>query len=292
MVREDEQTVINKLVTWAEGKPDIRAVILTSSRAKPNATLDEFSDYDVIFVAEDIKPYLEDENWLDDYGKVLVVYRDPVHLEYGFERFTRVTYYRDYSRIDYTLWPAGLMKHVASMPRLPDYLDDGYKILLDKDNLAKGIKPPTYRAYIPKPPTSKEYLEIIDNFYNEVMYVAKSIRRDNIFAVKLNMDHWMKQAYLRTMLEWLMEIENGWKVKIGVYGKGLKNLTRPELWAELESTYCGADKDENWVALFKTINLFSRIAKEVGKGLGYDYPEELETRVLEYLQKVKSGELP
>src|SRR4030042_3415277 len=99
------------------------------------------------------------------------------------------------------------------------------------------MQPPTYQAFIPKPPTETEYLEINDNFYNEVMYVAKSIRRDNIFAIKLNMDHWMKQVYLRTMLEWLMEIEHGWNVKTGAFGKGLKKLVRPELWEELETTY-------------------------------------------------------
>jgi aminoglycoside 6-adenylyltransferase len=288
----DEKAVIKKITEWAESKPDIRAVLLTSSRANPNATLDEFSDYDVIFVTEDINPYLEDEKWLGDLGKVLMIYRDPIRFEYGFERFTRVTYYWDYLRIDYTAWPIGLLQHIASITELPSYLDDGYKILLDKDNLAKGMKPPTYLAFMPKPPMEKEYLEIIDNFYNEAMYVAKSIRRDNIFAIKLNMDHWMKQVYLRTMLEWLMEIENGWNVKTSAFGKGLKKLIKPKLWAELESTYVGAGKEENWEALFKTINLFRKIVDEVGKSLHYAFPADMDCRVMEYLQKVKEKKLP
>jgi aminoglycoside 6-adenylyltransferase len=292
MKNNDEQSVINKLIVWADSKPDIRAVLLTSSRANPNAKLDAFSDYDVIVTVKDIKPYLDDESWLEDFGKVLMVYRDPVRLEYGFGRFTRVTYYWDYARIDYTIWPVGLLQHITGLPELPPYLDDGYKILLDKDNLTKEMQPPTYQAFIPKPPTQKEYLEIIDNLYNEVMYVAKSIRRDNIFAIKLNMDHWMKQAYLRTMLEWLMEIENDWNVKIGAFGKGLKKHLKPELWTELKATYVGAGAEENWDALFKTIGLFRKAAKEVGAKLGFAYPEEMEARVTEYLQKVKTGELP
>jgi aminoglycoside 6-adenylyltransferase len=291
MKNTDEKAVIKKITEWAESKPDIRAVLLTSSRANPDAIIDEFSDYDVIVAVDDIRLYLYDESWLEDFGKVLMVYRDPVRFEYGFKRFTRVTYYWDYSRIDYTIWPVGLLQYVAGMTELPPYLDDGYKILLDKGNIAKEMRPPTYQAFIPKPPTEKEYLEIIDDFYNEVMYVAKSIRQDNIFAIKLNMDHWMKQAYLRTMLEWLMEIENSWKIKAGAYGKGLKKLIRPELWEELESTYVGADKGENWEALFKTIFLFSKVAREVGEKLGYPYPEDMEKRVVEYAQKVKTGEL-
>jgi len=103
MSNQGEQPVIDKLTAWAKAKPDIRAVILTSSRAKPNATLDEFSDYDIIFVAEDIKPYLQDESWLDEFGRVLVVYRDPVEIRFGFERFIRVTQYETGLKIDFTL---------------------------------------------------------------------------------------------------------------------------------------------------------------------------------------------
>jgi aminoglycoside 6-adenylyltransferase len=102
----------------------------------------------------------------------------------------------------------------------------------------------------------------------------------------------MKQVYLRTMLEWLMEIENGWKIKAGIYGKGLKKLVTPELWTELESTYVGAGKKENWEALFKTINLFRKIASKVEKSLHYTFPADMDSRVMEYLQKVKSGKLP
>jgi len=35
--------------------------------------------------------------------------------------------------------------------------DAGYLVLLDKDHLTDGLKPPTYTAYIPTPPTEIEY---------------------------------------------------------------------------------------------------------------------------------------
>src|SRR4030042_921394 len=112
----DGQDAVDRLIEWANRKPDIRAVLLTSSRANPNETLDEFSDYDIILVVKDIQPYLEDESWLEDFGKVLVLYHDPVEVRYGFERFIRITYYWDYTRVDYTLWPVGLLNYVAAMP--------------------------------------------------------------------------------------------------------------------------------------------------------------------------------
>src|SRR4030042_690400 len=231
----DGQDAVDRLIEWANRKPDIRAVLLTSSRANPNETLDEFSDYDIILVVKDIKPYLEDESWLEDFGKVLVLYRDPVEVRYGFERFIRVTQYESGLKIDFTLWPVGLLKHIVEMPELPDYLDDGYKVLLDKDGLTVGMKAPSYRAFIPRPPTETEYHNFVEEFFSTTPYAAKFIRRGDFFPLK-SMLNFLRYEKLCRMLEWKVEIEHDWMLKSGVYGKGLHKYLTPEILEELEST--------------------------------------------------------
>jgi aminoglycoside 6-adenylyltransferase len=287
----DEKAVLEKIIKWAESKPDIRAVILTSSRTKPNAELDEFSDYDVIFVAEDIKHYRENENWLNEYGEVLGVYRDPVETRFGFERFIDVTQYESGLKIDFTLWPVPLLKHVAGMEKLPDYIDDGYKVLLDKDGLTRGMKAPSNNAFVPKPPTEKEYLQFVEEFLSNVPYAVKYIRRGDIFPLKSMMD-FMRQEKLGKMLEWKVETEHDWSLKSGNYGQGLQKYLSPEILQELEESCVGFKPDDNWEALLKIIKLFSKVAKVVGKRLGYTYPQDMEKRTMAYLQKVKNGELP
>ena len=54
-----EDPVITKLIHWAEQRDAIRAMLLTSTRAVPNAPMDELSDYDVVLVVEDIHPFHE-----------------------------------------------------------------------------------------------------------------------------------------------------------------------------------------------------------------------------------------
>jgi aminoglycoside 6-adenylyltransferase len=291
MKNNDEKAVIKKLVKWAKFKDDIRVLMLTSSRAKPNEKLDEFSDYDVIFVAEDIKPYREDESWLNEYGQVLGVYRDPVQKTYGFDKFTDVTQYESGLKIDFTLWPVGLLKKVASMKELPDYIDDGYKVLLDKDGLTRGMKAPSNKAFIPKPPTEAEYLKFVEGFFYNTPYAAKFIRRGDFFPLK-DMLNYLRYEKLRKLVEWKVEIEHGWSLKSGLYGKGLQKYLNPELLDEIENTYAGRGVEADWETLFRSLNLFRKVAKEVAKGLGYSYPEDKHTRLVEYLEKVKSGELP
>jgi len=283
-----ENEVIRRLMQWAKEQVSVRAMLLTSSRANPNAPVDIFSDYDVLLVVTDIRPFHKDLTWLEDFGKVLVVYRNPIGLQYGVERFAHITQYENGVKIDFMLFAVGFLQLIAEDSELADFLDVGYAVLLDKDHLTDRLKPPTYTAYVPTPPTEEEYQALVEEFLSETPYVAKNLWRDELIFAKYNLDHVMKFQLLRKILEWRMEIDHNWSVKTGACGKGLKKLLEPEIWSNLESTYVGAGTEENWDALFSTIDLFRRVAVEVGDHLGYAYPHDLHQRVVQYLQKVKN----
>jgi len=284
--------IIERLVRWGQARPDVRALILTSTRASPHARLDRFSDYDVIVVASEIAPYADD-GWLGDFGRVLVLYRDPVHQEHGLDTFARITQYEDGLKIDFTLWPVTMVARVAAEAErvacLEPGLDLGYAVLLDKDGLAAALPPPTHRAYIPTPPSEADYGEIIELLYHEATYVAKNLWRDELMPAKYSLDEVMKQHSLRVMLEWRMEMDHGWAIKTGVLGKGLRRYLPADIWQALEATYVGAGLQENWEALFATIALCRRVGQEVGARLGYAYPEDLHQRVMAYLGRVRAS---
>jgi aminoglycoside 6-adenylyltransferase len=285
---QEEDEVIRRLIGWGEGQASVRAMLLTSSRARPGAPVDRLSDYDVILVMTDIHPVFEDRAWLGDFGPVLVVYRDPIEPYYGHEKSCYVTQYEDGLKIDLTLWPVEILRAVAADPILPPGLDDGYRVLLDKDGLAAGLQAPTHRAYIPTPPGEEAFHLEIELFFHEATYVAKHLWRDDLMAAKYNLDYAMKGVNLRQMLEWRMEIDHAWSVKPGAYGRGLKRRLAPDLWQELEATYAGAGLEENWEALFRTIDLFRKAATQVAGALGYRYPHDLDRRAVAYLEKVRN----
>jgi aminoglycoside 6-adenylyltransferase len=279
---------IEHLIQWGEQQPLVRAMLLTSSRAIPQAAVDLLSDYDVILVVRDIQPFFQDRAWLEDFGKVLVLYRDPLISEDGLGRSAYVTQYENGLKIDFSLWPVELLERIARQPLLTDEFDAGYRVLLDKDGLTNGLKPPTYGGYIPKSPTAPEYQETVESFFLDATYAAKFLWRGDLMAAKHLLDYAMKQESLRLMLEWHMEIDHQWSVKPGPYGRRLKRWLRADLWDELVDTYTGADLKANWNAMYKSIDLFRKVAIDVGEHLGFDYPTELEARVVAYLTKVKN----
>ncbi len=285
---------IPMLTRWGEARPLVRAMLLTSTRAVPNATVDALSDYDVILVVQELAPFVEDRSWLGDFGDVLVVYWDPVHPnpDVGIEQCGNVTQYTNGLKIDFTLWPVALFRQIAAAPTLEAELDAGYRVLLDKDGLTTRLQAPSFTAYVPRPPSPETYLSVINDFRSSAPYVAKCLWRDELLPAKWCLDFDMKHPFLRQMLEWQVETAHGWSVPVGNLGKGLKKRLPPDIWAQLEQTYVGAELADNWDALFATMTLFRLVGRTVGRHLGYQYPEELHEGVESYIRHIQQLERP
>jgi aminoglycoside 6-adenylyltransferase len=288
---QDADDVIRRLVRWADRQAAVRAMLLTSTRAIPHAVVDALSDYDVILVVRDIQPFVADRSWLADFGEVLVAYWDPIlpNRDTGIARSGNVTQYADGLKIDFTLWPVALLEQIVRAPALPAELDAGYRVLADKDGLTAGLHAPTYTSYIPAPPDAATFQATVNDFFSDAPYVAKCLLRGELLPAKWCLDYDMKHVYLRPILEWRLECDHGWSAPVGALGKGLRRRLPPALWAELEGAYAGAGIAENWTALFRTMTLFGRVAREVAAHLGYAYPDELDRRVTAYVRRMRDG---
>jgi aminoglycoside 6-adenylyltransferase len=171
---------------------------------------------------------------------------------------------------------------------LPKELDVVYTVLLDKDRLTVGMRPPTNEAYVPSRPDEEAYLAVVNNFFGDAPYVAKYLWRDELLPAKQCLEVEMRHRYLRPMLEWRMERDRGWSEPTGNLGKGLKKRLPIEIWEKLEGTCAGAGIADNWEALFRTMALFRRVATEVAADLGYAYPLNLDRRVTAYVREVRN----
>ena len=285
--------VLQRFIRWGQEHKAIRAMLLTGSRVNPNASVDAWSDYDLVLVVEEIHPFFVDRAWLQDFGRVIVAFWDPIHPVpdfAGLEQVGNVVLFQDGLKIDFVLWPVELLRQIVRSPVLPPDLDLGYAVLVDKDRLTAGLRAPTYTAYIPVPPTNEVYQKVVQDFFSDVPYVAKCLRRDELMPAKYCLDFDMKHNFLRQMLDWRMECDHDWSVPTGFLGRGLKNVLPPEIWSQLESTYVGAGIEENWDALFRTLALFRQVAVEVAEQLGYAYPYDIDRLVVAYAQEVKGVE--
>ncbi|MGH3147011.1 MAG: aminoglycoside 6-adenylyltransferase, partial [Rubrobacter sp.] len=209
---------------------------------------------------------------------------DPDH---GIQQTGNVIQYADGLKIDFRIWPVDLLRRIAGSQSLPDELDAGYAVLLNKDSLTAAMRPPSHEAYVLDPPDESTYLTVVTDFFSDAPYVAKYLWRDELLPAKWALDVDMKQNYLHPMLEWRAGCDYAWSLPEGHLGRGLKKRLPPEIWKALEGTYAGADIADNWEALFQTMALFRRVATHVAEELGYAYPRELDRRVVEYVWSIK-----
>jgi len=281
-----DKDVVDRLVMWGTDHPLVRAMILTSSRTRPDGPVDLLSDYDLILAVSDVGPFASDDAWVLDYGKPMVRWGDQSEM-HGLTTYFRGVIYQDYVKIDYTIWPAEMLQRISDSPDLLDELDAGYQVLLDKDGQTAGWKPPSYRGYIPARPAESEYVALVEEFWWGTTYVAKSLWRDEMAFAKWVLDQDIKLQTMRRMLEWRIEIDRNWSVRPGVLGRGLKRLLPPGIWSEFAATYVSLDTKETWAALHRVIKLFRRVAQDVGSGLGYTYPQQVDDLVTTYLEEIR-----
>ena len=60
----NEQEMFDLILKFAEENKTIRAVLLNGSRANPNAKKDIFMDYDIIYMVDSPKIFIENKNWI------------------------------------------------------------------------------------------------------------------------------------------------------------------------------------------------------------------------------------
>ena len=275
-----EKEVLIQFEDWAQANDLVRAAVLTSSRVKPGAVIDFLSDYDITLYVADLQPFRQNDDWLRAFGPILVRWPYKPRSPFDESWLTRLVLFKDGVRIDFQITDKTDLEPIAYR--------DGYRVLIDKDNLMAGLSEPTYLEHGVKVPSREEFETLTREFWWAAIYVPKHLWRDELPFAKYMLDKVMRYEYLEKVVAWFIGSQHGWSVNTGVHGKWFKTYLDEETWAELELTYTGPKIEENWEAFFRFIALFRRLATAVANELGYSYPVALDKEVTEYCRYIKS----
>ena len=143
---------------------------------------------------------------------------------------------------------------------------------------------PTSSAYVLELPSEAEYRALVEEFWWDTTYVAKAVRRGELFfAASFMLEHDLKLIALRRMLEWRIGAATGWTYAPGVYGRGLERQLGADDLRALSATYPTLDATGVRRALDATIRLFRDAARDVAEACGFRYLDEIDARMLELL---------
>jgi len=221
------------------------------------------------------------DEWLSFFGDVVIKW--PLKPMSTFDKnwITRLVLFDNGVRIDFQITSKKSIEASA--------YDSGFKVLVDKQGLTKSLDEPTFSKYIIKKPTRDEYEALVNGFFWDVIYIVKYLWRDEVYFAKYMFESVIRFEHLCKIIEWYIGSQNDWLISTGMYGRFFKHYLDPETWAELEATFADANIENNWVALFKLINIFRKLAKYVAGKLGYEYPDELNNRITNYCTIAKES---
>lgn len=286
----DADPVIDRLIAWAGERDAVRAMLLTSTRAVPGATVDVLSDHDVILVVRDIGPLVASGDWLNDIGDVLVACWNPVFTngDHPYAVSGNVTQYRAEDRLHALAGrDADGDRRRAGAPgrtrrRLPRAARPGWTDGRTPPADLCGLRPgPSRRGGVPD--------------RGQQLLHRRSLRREVPLAWRSPPD----EVGARPRHEACLSAANAgvgvrctedWSKPTGSLGKGLRRRLPADIWREFEASYAGGGVAENQAALYRTIDVYRRVASHVADRLGYRYPDELDRDVTEYARQMLDSE--
>lgn len=277
-----QDQVLKHFDEWACGNDLVRAAILTSTRANPKRSVDFLSDYDIELYVGDLSPFRRDDEWLSVFGPIMARWPFRPRSTLDDKWITRLVLFRDGVRIDFQI--TDLTAIVA------EAYDDDYRVLIDKDGLTSGLKPPALSKHVVKKPTKEKYETLVNEFWWNAHYVPKYLWRDELPFAAHMLGQAVRDEYLRTVIEWFIGLQRNWAVNTGMHGRGFKRYLDKKTWSEYESTFARAGIEENWEAFFNAVALFRRLARVVGENLGYEYPERIDEEMTAYYRWIRSTE--
>ncbi|PER12373.1 aminoglycoside adenylyltransferase [Bacillus cereus] len=278
-----EKEMLDLIINTAKEDERIRAVIMNGSRVNPNVKRDCFQDYDIMYVVNDIQSFTSNHNWVHRFGEIMIVQMpEEMSLVQPDEdgKFPYLMQFMDGNRIDLTLVPVELIKKFVGQDSLS-------KLLLDKDNCMEGFPPASDKDYLIKKPTEKEFLDCCNEFWWCSTNVAKGLWREELSYAKGMLEGPVRDMFI-VMLEWHIGMKTDFTVNTGKFGKHFEQYIEEDMWEQFKRTFSNAEYENIWESFFVMSDLFREVANEIANTYEYQYPQEDDDKVTNYLKHVKT----
>ena len=269
MTMRTESEILNLILHTAKTL-QVEAIAMSGSRTEDRAPKDEFQDYDVVYVVENLDELITDLSWLDQFGKRII------EQEVGLgQRRLYLMLFEDGNRIDLTLCPK---------QQIQEWVDSeaGFTVLEDPEHLFEPYSPNIER-YWTNPASQTDFEKACNEFWCVSAYVVKGICRNQLIYATDHLYGICQQELLK-ILAWQVASARG-RVEIGKNYKYLFNYLPAEQKKEFSDLLDFSSLDKITESLFATMQLFHREAQRFAHKMGFDYDMEVAEKMIEYAEE-------
>ena len=248
----------------------VKAVALSGSRTNQKVQTDEFQDYDLVYVVDDIDNLTSDLSWLDLFGKRII------EQEVGFgHRRLYLMLFEDGNRIDLTLCPKDHIQEWVES-------EADFTVLEDPKGLFEFYSPSPQRFWT-HPASEIDFEKACNEFWWVSAYVVKGICRKQVFYVTDHLYGICQQELLK-ILAWQVASDRG-TVDIGKNYKYLFKYLPTEKEKEISALLDFSSVEKLTQSLFATMQLFHQEAQSLAQKMGFDYDKEVAEKMMRYAEE-------
>ena len=248
----------------------VEAVAISGSRTDTRVPKDEFQDYDVVYVMDDLDNLTSDLSWLDQFGKRII--EQEVRL--GHRRLFLMLF-EDGNRIDLTL---------CSKVHIKEWVESEADFMVLED--PKGLfvpHSPTPQRYWTSPASAIEFEKVCNEFWWVSAYVVKGICRNQLIYATDHLYGICQQEFLK-ILAWQVASDRG-TVDIGKNYKYLFQYLPTEKEKEFSALLDFSSVEKLTQSMFATMQLFHREAQILAQKMGFDYDKEVAEEMIQYAEE-------
>jgi aminoglycoside 6-adenylyltransferase len=270
--------LLDRVAAWGEESGDVRGIILFGSRARRSRPGDRWSDVDLLVSCREPAALLGSTEWLERLGEVRISFLETNPIDGGKER--RVLFAsgldvdlsfvqaRQLRQLRFALGPAGFLVPPSKRREartgtwaLATILRPGYRIVLDKDDLLEPLIELVLSRPSPPPP-ERSLEEIWSDFWYHAVWVAKKLRRGELWMAKGCCDCYLKDLVAQALFL-------GRERPLGLIPARLVDETLdPDSAQLLRESFARYDATDLARALTRTLDLFHRVARQAAERIG------------------------
>ena len=264
-----ESEMLNLILQIAKNL-QVDAVAMSGSRTDTKAPKDEFQDYDVVYVVDDLDNLTSDLAWLDSFGKRII----EQHNVLGNRRLYLMLF-EDGNRIDLTLCPKD---------HIQEWVDSeaDYTVLKDEKGLFEFYTTSPER-YWTSPASQIDFEKACNEFWWVSAYVVKGICRNQLIYATDHLYGICQQEFLK-VLAWQVASDKR-TVDVGKNYKYLFNYLPVEKEKEFTALLDFSDQKKVTRSLLATMDFFHKEAQAFSLKTGFHYDKATAEKMIEYAKE-------
>ena len=264
------ESIMLNLILHTAKTLQVEAIAMSGSRTCPNVPKDEFQDYDVVYIVDDLDNLTSNISWLDRFGKRII--EQEVRLGHS---HLFLMLFEDGNRIDLTLCPKEHIKEWVES-------EADYTVLKDEKGLFESCTTSTQRFWT-NPASALDFEKTCNEFWWVSAYVVKGICRKQVIYATDHLYGICQQELLK-VLAWQVARDKG-TVDVGKNYKYLFNYLPTEKEKEFSDLLDFSSVEKLIQSLYATMELFHQEAQSLAQKMGYDYDREVAEKMIQYAEE-------